>query len=107
MQARMKEQKFPWDYLHDESQETATNYGALKTPHFFVFDSDRSLIYTGRGIDNPRNGSESTINDLENAIDDYLRGSIISVPVTNPIGCNIKWDGKDAHWMPPAACDLI
>ncbi len=64
-------------------------------------------IYTGRGIDNPRNGSESTINDLENAIDDYLSGSTISVPVTNPIGCNIKWDGKDAHWMPPAACDLI
>ena len=107
MQARMQEHQFPWDYLHDESQEIATNYGALKTPHFFVFDSDRSLIYTGRGIDNPRNGSESTINDLENAIDDYLRGSIISVPVTNPIGCNIKWDGKDAHWMPPAACDLI
>ena len=45
--------------------------------------------------------------DTLNAIDDYLRGSIISVPVTNPIGCNIKWDGKDAHWMPPAACDLI
>ena len=107
MQTRMQEHQFPWDYLHDESQETATNYGALKTPHFFVFDSNRSLIYTGRGIDNPRNGSESTINDLENAIDDYLRGSIISVPVTNPIGCNIKWDGKDAHWMPPAACDLI
>ena len=107
MQTRMQEHQFPWDYLHDESQETATNYGALKTPHFFVFDSDRSLIYTGRGIDNPRNGSESTINDLENAIDDYLRGSIISVPVTNPIGCNIKWDGKDSHWMPPAACDLI
>ncbi len=107
MQARMKEHKFPWDYLHDESQEIATNYGALKTPHFFVFNSDRSLIYTGRGIDNPRNGSESKINDLENAIDDYLRGSDIAVPVTNPIGCNIKWDGKDAHWMPPAACDLI
>ena len=59
------------------------------------------------GIDNPRNGSESKINDLENAIDDYLRGSDIAVPVTNPIGCNIKWYGKDAHWMPPAACDLI
>ncbi len=23
------------------------------------------------------------------------------------IGCNIKWDGKDAHWMPAEACDLI
>jgi len=107
MQIRMKENKFPWDYLHDESQEIASNYGALKTPHFFVFDSNRLLIYTGRGIDNPRNGSESNINDLENAIDDYFKGKVIEIPVTNPIGCNIKWDGKDAHWMPPAACDLI
>ena len=31
----------------------------------------------------------------------------ISVPVTNPIGCNIKWEGKEAHWMPAEACDLI
>ena len=107
MQIRMKENKFPWDYLHDESQEIASNYGALKTPHFFVFDSNRLLIYTGRGIDNPRNGAESNINDLENAIDDYFKGKVIEIPVTNPIGCNIKWDGKDAHWMPPAACDLI
>ena len=50
---------------------------------------------------------EINIDGLENAIDAHLRGSIISVPVTNPIGWNIKWDGKDAHWMPPAACDLI
>jgi len=34
-------------------------------------------------------------------------GEKISVPVTNPIGCNIKWDGKDAHWMPADACDLL
>ncbi len=26
---------------------------------------------------------------------------------TNPIGCNVKWEGKDAHWMPADACDLI
>ena len=29
------------------------------------------------------------------------------VALTNPIGCNVKWDGKDAHWMPPDACDLV
>jgi peroxiredoxin len=21
--------------------------------------------------------------------------------------CNVKWDGKDAHWMPADACDLV
>jgi hypothetical protein len=27
--------------------------------------------------------------------------------MTNPIGCNVKWEGEDAHWMPPDACDLV
>src|ERR1700722_4411251 len=38
---RMNEKKFPWVYLYDESQETAKKYGALRTPHFFVFDQER------------------------------------------------------------------
>jgi len=41
------------------------------------------------------------------ALDELLAGKPISVPQTNPIGCNVKWDGKDAHWMPPDACDLV
>jgi len=31
----------------------------------------------------------------------------VSVSVTNPIDCNAKWDGKDAHWMPAEVCDLV
>jgi len=47
------------------------------------------------------------VNDLENALEELLSGKTISIPVTNPIGCNVKWEGKDAHWMPPDACDLV
>jgi hypothetical protein len=25
---------------------------------------------------------------------------------TNPVGCSIKWEGKDKHWMPADARDL-
>lgn len=106
MVERMNEHKFPWIYLHDESQEIAKAYGALRTPHFYVFDQNRSLIYTGRGVDSPRNPSKITINDLENALQEHLSGKPISKPRTNPIGCNVKWEGHDAHWMPPEACDL-
>lgn len=35
MVKRMEEYQFPWLYLHDETQEVAKAYGALKTPHFF------------------------------------------------------------------------
>ncbi|MFV0590741.1 MAG: thioredoxin family protein [Draconibacterium sp.] len=37
MVARMKEHNFPWKYLYDETQEIAFAYGALRTPHFYIF----------------------------------------------------------------------
>jgi peroxiredoxin len=107
MVARMEEHGFPWVYLHDESQDVARAYGGLKTPHFYVFDESRRLVYTGRGVDNPKDESLVTVNDLENALEEQLAGKPISTPVTNPIGCNVKWDGKDPHWMPAEACDLV
>jgi peroxiredoxin len=107
MVERMKVHKFPWLYLYDESQDIAKAYGALRTPHFFVFDKERKLIYTGRGIDNPRDAGKIKVNDLERALMEHLTGKPVSVPMTNPIGCNVKWEGKDAHWMPVEACDLV
>ena len=107
MVARMESLRFPWLYLHDETQNTALDYGALKTPHFFVFNDSWRLIYTGRNTDNPIDTSQKTTNDLSNALEEAIQGKKISVPITNPIGCNIKWEGKPAHWMPAEACDLI
>ena len=107
MVARMNENKFPWLYLWDDTQQAALAYGALKTPHFFVFNEKRELVYTGRGIDNPRESHKMTVNDLDKALAELTEGKKISVPLTNPIGCTIKWEGKDPHWMPAEACDLV
>lgn len=107
MVERMDQQKFPWLYLHDATQDVARAYGALRTPHFYVFDADRKLVYTGRGVDNPREAEKATVNDLENALTELLEGKPITTPMTNPIGCNVKWEGKDQHWMPGEACDLV
>ncbi len=107
MVKRMEEHKFPWVYLRDKSQQVAWAYGALRTPHFYVFDKARRLIYTGRGVDNPLEAEKSTVNDLANALEDHLAGRPVRVPITNPIGCNVKWEGHEAHWMPPEACDLV
>ena len=107
MVKRMNEQGFPWVYVRDKRQDVARAYGALRTPHFFVFNEERRLVYTGRGVDNPRNTAEMTTNDLERALEEVAAGKPISIPLTNPIGCNVKWEGKDEHWMPPEACDLV
>ena len=107
MTLRMEEFNFPWIYLHDESQKIAQSFGALKTPHFFIFDQNWNLIYTGRNTDNPRDTELRKTDDLRDALVQAVTGVNITVPITNPIGCNIKWDGKPAHWMPAEACDLI
>ena len=107
MVLRMKEYDFPWVYARDVSQEVALAYGALRTPHFYVFDKDRKLVYCGRGVDQPRDTSMVQVNDLENALAEVTAGQSVSVPLTNPIGCNVKWMDQDAHWMPADACDLV
>jgi peroxiredoxin len=107
MVKRMEQHKFPWIYLHDATQEIALAYGALRTPHFYVFNEKRELVYTGRGVDSPRDTSKMTVNDIDRALSELTEGKEISVKTTNPIGCNVKWDGKEAHWMPADACDLV
>lgn len=107
MVKRMEEHHFPWVYLRDETQETAKAYGALRTPHFYVFDHERKLVYTGRGVDSPRDVEKITVNDLDRTLGELTSEQPIAVPLTNPIGCNVKWEGKDAHWMPGDACDLV
>ena len=104
---RMEEYNFPWVYLHDADQDVALRYGALKTPHFFIFNEQRELVYTGRGVDSPSDSKKIKFNNLELALDELTSNTLISIPVTNPIGCSVKWEGRDSHWMPPEACDLI
>lgn len=102
----MDKEQYPWTYLYDADQSIASAYGGLKTPHFFFFNEERELIYTGRAVDKPRDATLATTHELQDAIEDFLKGEPVQTAITNPIGCNIKWEGKPPHWMPPEACDL-
>ena len=107
MVARAKERAFPFAYLRDEDQQVALAYGALRTPHYYVFDANRKLAYTGRMDDNPRNAALAKTHELRDAVEAMLAGRKPPVEQTNPIGCNVKWKGKERHWMPAEACDLV
>jgi peroxiredoxin len=107
MKQRAKERAFKFPYLRDDSQQVALAYGALRTPHYYLFDADRKLRYTGRMDDNPRNPGQEKTHELRDAVDAILAGNAPAVPLTNPIGCNVKWSGKERHWMPAEACDLV
>jgi len=107
MQARAQQRGFEFPFLHDKTQQIALAYGALKTPHYFLFDAERKLRYTGRMDDRPRHPGEETTHELRDAVEALLARREIAVPLTNPIGCNVKWEGKEKHWMPAEACDIV
>ncbi len=103
---RMKEKGFRWLSLNDAEQFTARAYGAQRTPHYFLFDAEDRLVYSGRMDNSPRDASKAATNELRDAVEDLLAGRPVRLPETEPIGCNVKWWDKEKHWMPGDACDL-
>jgi len=91
MKKRMDQYDFPWLYLRDESQDIASAYGAIRTPHFYIFNQDRELVYVGRGTDSPRDEAYITVNDLDRTLEELSSGKEVSKPNTESIGCTIKW----------------
>lgn len=106
VKVRMKEKGFGWLSLDDSSQLVARAYGAERTPHYFLFDTEDKLVYSGRMDNSPRDVTKAETHELEDAIEDMLEGRPIRVARTDAIGCNVKWWGKEKHWMPGDACDL-
>lgn len=83
---------YGFPYLYDESQEVAKAYSAACTPDFYLFDSDRTLVYRGQ-LDDSRPGSSIPVtgSHLRSAIDDVLAGEVVATEQKPSLGCNIKW----------------
>ena len=81
----------PYSYLYDETQEIAHAYGAKRTPEFFLFNSENTLIYRGRMDDSPRDPNQVTTSELKDAIDAMLDKRTPVVSETESIGCSVKW----------------
>ncbi len=81
----------PYSYLHDATQQVAQQYGAKRTPEFFLFNSQLELVYQGRMDDSPRNPTGVTTSELSDAITAMLAGQTPSVVQTDSIGCSVKW----------------
>ena len=81
----------PYPYLHDEDQSIASQYGAKRTPEFFFFNKDKSLVYRGRMDDSPKNPADITSTDLLDAINAVLAGNEPEIKTTESIGCSVKW----------------
>ncbi len=83
---------FTFPFCFDESQDVAKAYRAACTPDFYLFDSQRRLVYRGQ-LDDSRPGSNKAVNgrDLRAAIDAVLSGKPVDRNQKASIGCSIKW----------------
>ena len=83
---------YPFPYLFDESQEIAKAYRAACTPDFFLYDKERNLVYRGQyDSSRPKNSVPVTGEDLRNATNALLQGTVIPAEQMPSMGCNIKW----------------
>jgi len=88
---RAKEYKYPFPYLHDETQEVAKAFGAARTPHVYILDKDLKVRYIGAIDDDSEGGKKNKAKYVEDAIKDILSGKEPKLKETKAIGCTIKW----------------
>lgn len=97
MKPYAEEAGFTFPYLYDgDTQTTAMAYGALATPHIFVFDQERRLRYAGRFDDSRLPGPDVASPDTRLAIEALLEDRPVPVEMTKPMGCSTKWASKAA-----------
>jgi len=115
MKIRASFRGITWPYLYDgETQALSMKFGAVATPHIFIFDQDRKLRYQGRIDDNQREELVK-VKDARNALDALLDGRPVPVPDTRAFGCTTKWMHKSqdvtAEWAriqaEPVTVDMV
>lgn len=87
---RAKAKGFTFDYLYDESQKIAKDYGAIFTPEFYVFNRDRKLVYMG-AMDDHTDSSKVQKHFVEAAITAALKGETPVVKETIARGCRVRY----------------
>ncbi len=90
MQQRYKDQKFKGYYVLDQNHLLADAFGALTTPHVFLFDKDMHLVYKGAIDDSVDSSKDVKESWLKNAIQAVANGTEIDPNSTRQLGCSIK-----------------
>ena len=93
MKKRATEKKFSFPYSFDESQKIAKDFGATRTPEFFVLDKDRKVAYMGAMDDSP-DSKKVKQRYLEDAVTSLLSGGKPGVTETVAIGCNVRYERR-------------
>ena len=90
MQQRASKGKYQFPYLRDASQSLAKQFGATSTPHVFVLDGDRRIVYTGAYDDN-RSEKRVKHHFVLDAVNAVLDNREVPVAVSKQFGCAINY----------------
>ncbi|MFO1040718.1 MAG: redoxin family protein [Planctomycetaceae bacterium] len=87
---RAKNREFAFEYLYDESQKIARDYGAIFTPEFYVLNRDRKVVYMG-ALDDFTDASKVQKKFVEEAIAAATKGELPAVKETIARGCRVRY----------------
>ena len=94
MQKLAKTKGYKFEYLYDETQDIAKEYGATNTPHVYVLSKDGKdlkIRYVGAIDNNADNAAGADKHYVEDAVNALLNGENVPLAGTRAIGCGIKW----------------
>jgi peroxiredoxin len=94
MKKRAAKKRFPFEYLYDETQKIAHDYGATFTPEFFVLTKDRKVAYMG-AMDDKTKADEVKEKYLEAAVDAVLKGDKPGKVETVAHGCLVRYKRRN------------
>ena len=89
VKAHAAEKHLTFAILKDPNDKVADRLAANATPEAYFLDANNKLLYHGR-IDDSRDASRVTSNDLSDALDAALAGKTIAKPTDKAFGCTIK-----------------
>ena len=88
----MKEHAIKYEYIFpyvlDSGSRLAKAFGAMVTPHVYLFDKNGDLRYRGAIDDGPKRVKR---NYLVDAINSVSKGKSIRTKTTKSLGCSIKY----------------
>ena len=91
MKQHSNKKNYNFPYVQDKDSRLAKLFGATKTPHIYLFNSNDLLVYRGAIDDNAKNSKKVDEPYLSNALDQMLNGEEITKPISKAMGCSIKF----------------
>lgn len=90
MKKHAQKNAYNFYYTVDTNHKLADAFGATRTPHVYLFNSEMKLVYRGAIDDNANDASKVETHFLKDAINAMAEGKEITKKTSKALGCTIK-----------------